>query len=243
MRSSTSSKGVLHTTEAGISRADDGTPGRRIRRGPNNEEFLPQIVPEEAARAPHKFGIPLSWILKVDSTPDRSMTLGNNSWLRQHRNWILAHAEILQLPAANDPRMRDNGDVHNVPGPAGVNWNPADDYGSRCGTSRVDEESSLCDHHNTTVSDCGHDRGMWWTLEALKRDPDEFDMHIFGAFSSYGGLEVLENIVSIMLPSPLFLAMSIVPSTTPDDRLSSTNFPRRVAGRPTASKSGAKWKG
>lgn len=203
MRSSTSSKGVLHTTEAGISRADDGTPGRRIRRGPNNEEFLPQIVPEEAATAPHKFGIPLSWILKVDSTPDRSMTLGNNSWLRQYRNWILAHAEILQLPAANDPRMRDNGDVHNVPGPARVNWNPADDYGSRCGTSRVDEESSLCDHHNTTVSDCGQDRGMWWTLEALKRDPDEFDMHIFGGFSSYGGLEVLENIVSIMLPLPL----------------------------------------
>ncbi|PWI64979.1 hypothetical protein PCL_08338 [Purpureocillium lilacinum] len=173
MYASGSSAQGLHPTEAGNSRSDDDT-HRRTRRGPNNEEFLPHIVPAEAWKAPHKFGIPQSWIVEVDSTPDRSMTLSNDSWVREHRNWMHAHAGILELPAASD--LQDIGEIRDAPGPIESYWNSAGDYESEAISAR------------------GQDRGLWWTLEVLRRDPDEFEMHIFKRFSAYGGVEVLENL-------------------------------------------------
>jgi hypothetical protein len=42
----------------------------------------------------------------------------------------------------------------------------------------------------------GIDRCDWWQQEALKRNQDEFDMHIYNDFTGYGMHEVMENIVS-----------------------------------------------
>ncbi|KAM0247173.1 hypothetical protein ACHAP5_004252 [Fusarium lateritium] len=40
----------------------------------------------------------------------------------------------------------------------------------------------------------GIDRCDWWQQEALKRNQDEFDMHIYNDFTGYGMHEVMENI-------------------------------------------------
>jgi hypothetical protein len=42
----------------------------------------------------------------------------------------------------------------------------------------------------------GIDRCDWWQQEALKRNQDEFDMHIYNDFTGYGMHELMENIVS-----------------------------------------------
>lgn len=40
----------------------------------------------------------------------------------------------------------------------------------------------------------GLDREQWWTQETLKRDQDDFNMHIYNDFSNFGVIEVMENI-------------------------------------------------
>ncbi|KAF4962590.1 hypothetical protein FSARC_9368 [Fusarium sarcochroum] len=40
----------------------------------------------------------------------------------------------------------------------------------------------------------GQDRFTWWEQEALKRDQDDFKMHIYNDFTAYGMHELLENI-------------------------------------------------
>jgi hypothetical protein len=40
------------------------------------------------------------------------------------------------------------------------------------------------------------DRLTWWQIEALKRDQDDFDLHIYNDFTAYGMHELMENIVS-----------------------------------------------
>lgn len=61
--------------------------------------------------------------------------------------------------------------------------------------------ASLYPDHLWVYSNRGSDRGLWWILEALKRDPDEFNMHIYSDSAAYGGFEVLENIVIISSPA------------------------------------------
>ncbi|RBR26898.1 uncharacterized protein FIESC28_00324 [Fusarium coffeatum] len=39
-----------------------------------------------------------------------------------------------------------------------------------------------------------HDRLTWWQVEALKRDQDDFDLHIYNDFTAYGMHELMENI-------------------------------------------------
>ena len=43
----------------------------------------------------------------------------------------------------------------------------------------------------------GTDRFMFWFQEQLKREPNEFDMHIYEDFSGYGQLEILQNAVRV----------------------------------------------
>ncbi|CAG7559875.1 unnamed protein product [Fusarium equiseti] len=38
------------------------------------------------------------------------------------------------------------------------------------------------------------DRLTWWQIEALKRDQDDFDLHIYKDFTAYGMHELMENI-------------------------------------------------
>ncbi|KAF7548739.1 hypothetical protein G7Z17_g6860 [Cylindrodendrum hubeiense] len=68
------------------------------------------------------------------------------------------------------------------------------DAGSKDKNNPVGKLASLHPDHPWVFSMLGQDRSRWWILEAMKRDQDEFGMHIYNDFSSYGKLEVLENI-------------------------------------------------
>ncbi|RFN48357.1 hypothetical protein FIE12Z_7406 [Fusarium flagelliforme] len=41
---------------------------------------------------------------------------------------------------------------------------------------------------------CAPNRVTWWQCEALKRDQDDFDLHIYNDFTAYGMHELMENI-------------------------------------------------
>lgn len=41
----------------------------------------------------------------------------------------------------------------------------------------------------------GVDRFTWWQIEALKRNQDDFDLHVYNDFTGYGMHELMENIV------------------------------------------------
>ncbi|PHH62620.1 hypothetical protein CDD81_6854 [Ophiocordyceps australis] len=54
--------------------------------------------------------------------------------------------------------------------------------------------------HVWCFSKNGIDRGQWWLLECLKRDPDEFGMYIYNDYATYGAMEAFENIVRPTYP-------------------------------------------
>jgi hypothetical protein len=83
----------------------------------------------------------------------------------------------------------------------------------------------------TTV--LGLEREQWWTQETLKRDQDDFNMHIYNDFSNYGMVEVMENIVS-WLPRPPVDAIWLIPPC------SSSNSATCASPRPATVKSGPK---
>ncbi|KAI5460083.1 hypothetical protein BGZ63DRAFT_426032 [Mariannaea sp. PMI_226] len=60
--------------------------------------------------------------------------------------------------------------------------------------SPVGKLASLHPGYPYIASMRAHDRYQWWLLEVLKRDQDDFSLHIYNDFSLYGQLEVLENI-------------------------------------------------
>lgn len=62
----------------------------------------------------------------------------------------------------------------------------------------VGKLASRYPEHIWVFSMLGEDRGQWWIQETLKRDQDNFDMHIYNDFTWYGQFEVMENIVSHM---------------------------------------------
>ncbi|KAH7134276.1 hypothetical protein EDB81DRAFT_803549 [Dactylonectria macrodidyma] len=65
--------------------------------------------------------------------------------------------------------------------------------GSR-GEEFVGKLASLHPDRVWVFSLLGQDRFQWWLLESLKRDQDEFMMHVYSHFSHYGKFEVMENI-------------------------------------------------
>ncbi|KAH7150435.1 hypothetical protein B0J13DRAFT_550160 [Dactylonectria estremocensis] len=65
--------------------------------------------------------------------------------------------------------------------------------GSR-GEEFVGKLASLHPDRVWVFSMLGQDRFQWWLLESLKRDQDEFMMHIYSHFSHYGKFEVMENL-------------------------------------------------
>ena len=69
----------------------------------------------------------------------------------------------------------------------------------------VGKLASLHPDHVPVATMRGRDHADWWLLETLKRDPDEFSMHVYNDFAYYGAMEVLEKIVGSHFPeSSLF---------------------------------------
>lgn len=50
--------------------------------------------------------------------------------------------------------------------------------------------------HTWVSSMRGYERQEWWLMEILKRNQDNFSMHVYNDFTYYGTIEVLENLVS-----------------------------------------------
>lgn len=59
----------------------------------------------------------------------------------------------------------------------------------------MDKFASLHPDHIWVSSMSGYERKRWWLMEILKRDQDDFSLHIYNDFTSYGAIEVLENLV------------------------------------------------
>ncbi|UKZ52342.1 hypothetical protein TrVGV298_006118 [Trichoderma virens] len=58
----------------------------------------------------------------------------------------------------------------------------------------VGKFASLHPDHKWVSSLRGYERKQWWLQEILKRDQDDYSLHIYNDFSWYGTIEVLENL-------------------------------------------------
>jgi hypothetical protein len=63
----------------------------------------------------------------------------------------------------------------------------------------VGKLASLHPEHKWVSTMRGNERSKWWISELLKRDQDDFLMHVYNDFTWYGTIEVMENIVSICM--------------------------------------------
>lgn len=181
---------------------------RHISRGPNGEAFIPHIIPKEYADAMKKLPIPFSWIAGIDATPGREMTTGDREWWETHGAWLEKNKKALKLKDA-DWKLRDEALAKEVPRKEDEGYedfdfvcirkprNPWEDEEEEpeAGKNPVGKLASLHPDHKWVFSMLGQDRSQWWILEAMKRDPDEFGMHIYKHFGNYGKFEVMENIV------------------------------------------------
>ncbi|KAL6695327.1 hypothetical protein J3F84DRAFT_394899 [Trichoderma pleuroticola] len=59
---------------------------------------------------------------------------------------------------------------------------------------RVGKPASRHPEHHWVSSLGGHERSRWWTQEILKRNQDDYLLHIYNDFNWYGTIEVLENL-------------------------------------------------
>ncbi|EGR44088.1 uncharacterized protein TRIREDRAFT_124288 [Trichoderma reesei QM6a] len=58
----------------------------------------------------------------------------------------------------------------------------------------VGKLASLHPEHKWVSTMRGNERSKWWISELLKRDQDDFLMHVYNDFTWYGTIEVMENI-------------------------------------------------
>ncbi|CVL10014.1 hypothetical protein FPRO06_12483 [Fusarium proliferatum] len=63
-----------------------GSRKRHIPRGPEGEAMMPQFMPRECAesKAIEAIPMPSRWIVAIDATPGREMTLGSRKWWDDH---------------------------------------------------------------------------------------------------------------------------------------------------------------
>ncbi|KAM5364990.1 hypothetical protein ACJZ2D_011250 [Fusarium nematophilum] len=212
-------------------RASEGPRTRRIRRGPNGEAFVPEVMPKECADVIRKIPMPPRWIAGIDATPKRSMTLTSREWWEEHGPWLEKHKKQLKLSAAdwkkreeamkkdatvpedegNDDwdfvcRVKPSGDggddedeedeeeEEEEEEGEGQGEKDADKVDADKGRSLHGKLASLHPDYPWIFTMRGLDRSQWWAQEVLKRDQDDFSMHIYNDFTSYGVLEVVENI-------------------------------------------------
>lgn len=74
----------------------------RIARGPDNEHFLPRIIPEQWAQAVEDNGGLLHRWTRIDATPGRELTFANAEWLRKNWVWIFAAFNSYNVPATQE---------------------------------------------------------------------------------------------------------------------------------------------
>ncbi|KAK7428113.1 hypothetical protein QQZ08_005352 [Neonectria magnoliae] len=70
---------------------------RRISKGPNGETFMPCVMPAECHKEISKIPMPSSWIVAIDATPDREMSLGSREWWEDHESWLEKNKTKLKL--------------------------------------------------------------------------------------------------------------------------------------------------
>ncbi|KAJ6442315.1 riboflavin biosynthesis protein RibD domain-containing protein [Purpureocillium lavendulum] len=73
----------------------------RLMLGPNGEPTPPRVVPAEAAPSLQKLMIPPFWILGIDASPEREMTLGCREWWGHYMNWLDKNKTALKMKAAS----------------------------------------------------------------------------------------------------------------------------------------------
>ncbi|KPM38636.1 hypothetical protein AK830_g7919 [Neonectria ditissima] len=70
---------------------------RRIAKGPHGETFMPNVMPAETHKEISKIPMPGSWIIAIDATPERGMTLGSREWWEDHESWLEKNKTKLKL--------------------------------------------------------------------------------------------------------------------------------------------------
>lgn len=152
--------------------------------------------------------IPFSWIGGVDASPGREMTTGDREWWESHGPWLEKNKKAMKLKDA-DWKLRDEVMAKEVPRKEDEGYEVFDFICMRkprgpwedpepeppAGMNPVGKLASCFPDHKWVVSLLGQDRSQWWMLEGMKRDPDEFGMHIYKHYGNYGKFEVMENIV------------------------------------------------
>lgn len=184
---------------------------RSTLQGPAGEAMMPRVMPIEWDHVIGKVPIPSSWIVAVDATPDRSMTLGSRCWWVELGQWYKANKKDLTLKSRDWHKRKEALSKPEEPkGDEGLHdWDfvcveaPTDNEDDEDGPPRrnhdksgpVGKLASLHPSHPWCISLKGRNRGLWWMFETFKRDPDEFGLLFYDDFAVYGGMEVLENMV------------------------------------------------
>ncbi|EQL02529.1 hypothetical protein OCS_01746 [Ophiocordyceps sinensis CO18] len=147
------------------------------------------------------------------------MTLGSRQWWEQHGQWLEANKKALKLKAKDWNRrdealsgpddVEEDGGKHDwdfvcVAAPTAGDEDDEEENDEQDKDEQDTDEgkrgpvgklASLHPSHIWCFSVKGNTRGQWWILETLKRDPDEFCMHIYNDFAIYGAMEVVENLL------------------------------------------------
>ncbi|KAJ4111353.1 hypothetical protein NW768_011931 [Fusarium equiseti] len=200
-------------------------------KGLKGESIMPQFMPCECAEAHaiENLPMPSRWVVAIDATPDRSMTLNSRKWWEDHGPWLEAHKAGLGLSPAKwemrEEAMKQDGTVPDDEGNDDLDFiclpippsEREEGDGESVDSSLVDEEEEGGDKDKDGEEEGGDkkpyrklaslhpdwpfyftmrakDRMNWWLCEALKRNQDDFDLHIYNDFNAYGMHELMENI-------------------------------------------------
>jgi hypothetical protein len=177
---------------------------------PNQEMTLGDLVWWEKhtkflAEHKTKLGLkPQHWKMRESAKPMIKDTDGKHDWdfVCLHRpSWDIKAQKKAERGASEgasedgefDDSEDESGSDDGQPG------NQKDGGKDLMGSKIAYQLASLHPDHAWVFSLLGGDRSQWWIQESLKRDQDEFEMHVYNDFSNYGNIEVLENIVSVPL--------------------------------------------
>ncbi|KAF5000513.1 hypothetical protein FGRMN_1680 [Fusarium graminum] len=160
-----------------------GSRKRRISKGPKGEALMPQFMPRD------------------------------RKWWEDYGPWLEANKKALKLTASKwkmrDEAMKQDNTVPDDEGADDWDFDEDDEDGDDEGDEDEDKEDEGADKNREkkpydklaslhpdwpwSFTMRGIDRFTWLQLEALKRDQDDFDLHIYNDFTGYGMHEVMEN--------------------------------------------------
>ncbi|KAL7905828.1 hypothetical protein GGI35DRAFT_483111 [Trichoderma velutinum] len=215
----TSSNETTKAVAALPSQSSDDPFGKRskIPLGPDRELMILQILPHECFKAIKKLLLPPGWVNAIDATPDRSLSLSNRRWWEVNCLWLESNKNALGLTAKHW-KMREEAfidgaplgeDDANTPEEFNCIFPPAEEEESNDEDENdeededeedeedgdeTDELASLHPDHTWVSTLGGYERYKWWIQEILKRNQDDYSLHIYNDFSWYGTIEVLDNL-------------------------------------------------